>query len=68
MGLKTQNGDFLENGSNDFGWILIIYGHDYCRENSIGGVLGNITVRARRAQEQNVDSLETGITDFIAVR
>jgi hypothetical protein len=28
MGPKTQNGDFLESGSNDFDYISVIYG-DY---------------------------------------
>jgi hypothetical protein len=71
VGIKTQNGDFYENGFNDFDDISVIYGDHFFKQNNMYDFVRKITVRIRGAQTQNIDFVETGFTDrtdFIIVR
>jgi hypothetical protein len=71
MVVKSQNGDFTENGSRDVDNISVIYGGHLLKQNCIRGRFEKITLRALGAQTRNVDSVETdftGHTDFIFVR
>jgi hypothetical protein len=32
MSPQDKNGDFIKNGSNDFYWILVVYGENLYKE------------------------------------
>jgi hypothetical protein len=68
---KTLNYNFIENGSNVFDYISLIYGERMPKYNRIGAIFRKTTVSALGAQTRNVDFVETGFigeTDFIATR
>jgi hypothetical protein len=46
MDPETQNGDFLEKSSNNFYYSLLIYGDHVPELNLVGGIFGEIMVRA----------------------
>jgi hypothetical protein len=71
MGPKTQNGDFLEDGFNDFDTILTIYRDYIPKQNCMIIVFRKIMVRAIGLKTRNANFLGTdftGETNFIFVR
>jgi hypothetical protein len=42
--IQKQNGDFLENGSNDFDYISVIYGDHVSKQNCVGRIFRKTTV------------------------
>jgi hypothetical protein len=68
---RTQNGCFLENGSNEYYYISLIWGNHIPKWNRIAGISRKITASVLGAKRRNIDFVKidvTGWTDFFVVR
>jgi hypothetical protein len=62
MGLKKRNTTFLENGSTNFDYVLVVYGDHLRKYKFIGSMFGKAAVHALGTPTRDVNFLENGLT------